>query len=136
MFKGYKNFLSFIFAVVILLFLFTATTYSQDQIHSFKNGGKIRMGRGKTSAIVKGVVGVNGEILYGFRAKEGQRINLRIKSVGNKAKFVFYAVRGDMIATDETTFSGDLPEAYGNDYVISVTTKANRSNFTLEVFIK
>lgn len=136
MFKVYKNFLSFIFAVVILLFLFTATTYSQNQNYSFKNGGKIRMGRGKTSAIVKGVVGANGEILYGFRAKEGQRVNLRIKSVGNKAKFVFYAVRGDMIATDETTFSGDLPEAYGNDYVITVTTNARRSNFTLEVSIK
>lgn len=136
MFTGYKNLFSFIFAVVISLFIFTAPIYSQSQDYSFKNGGKIRFGRGKTFAVVKGTVNVNGEILYGFRAREGQHITLKIRSAGNKAKFVFYAVRGNMIATDETQFSGDLPEAYGNDYVITVTTITRRSNFTLEVSIK
>lgn len=137
MFICYKNFLLFIFAVGLLLFIFMLPTYSQSLDDSFKNGGKIRFGRGKSSATVKGVVGANKGILYVLHAKEGQHVTLKITSVGNKARFIFYVVRGAVIATfDIEEYSGDLPKAYGNDYVIAVSTSARKSNFTLQISVK
>ncbi|HMF57787.1 MAG TPA: hypothetical protein VK619_15700 [Pyrinomonadaceae bacterium] len=112
-----------VFAVIMILLL-SSVALPQT---------RIRFGRGRTSAVVRGTVFGGSSHPYLLRAMAGQTMSVHLASRGD-ARFEIYAYRGQTLAENTTDWEGMLPVT--NDYVINVSTTGRSASYTLEVTIR
>ena len=96
----------------------------------------LRLVRGK-KLVVAGSVRDGDTKRYIFTAKEGQR--LTIKVVGRDAVFTLYGGAGleDVIAEEEQTWSGKLPEGDpDSQYALVMTSFYKVATFRLELLLQ
>lgn len=113
-----------VFALIVILFL-SSTALPQT---------RVRFGRGRTTAVLRGSVMAGNTNPYILGARAGQTMSVHLASRGNSARFELYAYRGQVLAEDTTDWEGELPVS--NDYVIAVTTANRRADYALEVTIR
>lgn len=125
---------AWIFALAAILLL--ATTALPTQGTSVR---RVRFPRGRTTAVLRGLIVNDGMNQYLLGARSGQKMTVHITSPRNRARFDVY-LRGDRSllansgAEDTTDWEGDLPAS--GDYVISVYSAGGNPRYTLEVTIR
>lgn len=95
---------------------------------------RIKFGKGKEGATVKGEVSANGSSTYTLGAKEGQVMNVEITSGKKGVHFdVVDKVTGDTLAENVVSFSEVLLS--NGDYTIRVYSTKGGDTYTLKVSI-
>lgn len=95
----------------------------------------VNLPKGK-KVIFRGQVRADGERLYTFEAKKGQRLTVRLISANKNAVFnvnVQYRIDTELIEEKKTKWSGRLPEAESGLYSIAVTTSGGTARYRLEI---
>lgn len=100
---------------------------------------RVRLPRGRTTVILKGVIASDSIDRYVLRAVAGQTMTVHVTSLGSRARFDAYPRRDrgalvDSGAEDTTDWQGELPQS--GDYVISVYSIDRRADYTLEISIR
>lgn len=118
-----------------LLVLAAVPASAQEQVIR-----RLRFARGSNSKTVKGQVSPEGKrYLYFFKARKGQRLNVRLVSDdGNAVCDVMGHGQFDANPVVEGTadWTGRLPEADAGEYSIEVRSTGGLARYTLEVTIK
>ena len=94
---------------------------------------RVRFGRGRTSAVLRGAVVRGTTDRYILGAQVGQTMIVHLSSVEGNAAFNV-CLRGDCFVTEATDWSGELNRS-GN-YVIEVSPTRGNATYTLEVTIR
>jgi len=99
---------------------------------------KVRFGKGRTSAVLKGSLKNSNAVKhYELAARGGQTMTVHVSSAKKNAKFSVYPY-GQTYTLDGAEgvddWSGELPE--NGRYVITVMSDGGASNYTLEVGIR
>ena len=101
---------------------------------------RVKFGRGRTTAVLKGAVVRGDRDRYLLEAKAGQTMLVHITSRERNAVFTIdppgseTALAGTEEGTDTKDWSGKLPRS--GDYVISVGGTRGNASYTLEVTIR
>lgn len=122
---------------VILLALCAVTSSAQEQRQVIK---RLRFTRGSTSAVVKGQVRPGGNrYLYFLRAREGQRLTIRLVSDDNNAVcdvFSHGTFDANPVVEETVDWSGRLPSADAGEYSIEVRSTGGLARYVLEITIR
>ena len=101
---------------------------------------RVQFPKGRTTAVLKGKTRGNAEegnedfVRYKLRAREGQRMIVRLVTPGKRARFLIYLPDSDYL-TEGTDWEGPLPQT--GDYEIWVHPTGSRDTaFTLEITIR
>ena len=96
---------------------------------------RIRFGRGRTTAVLKGAIVRGTDERYRLRASARQTLTVHITSVENNAVFEIFAPRsGRSLAGVGNDWSGELPRS--GDYTIVVSSERGNADYTLEVTVR
>lgn len=100
---------------------------------------RIRFGRGRTTAIVKGGIKAAHSDVYKLSARAGQQMALHLASANRAVSFSLIAPNQETIADAFTVrdWSGELPQS--GDYTITVVNNSGRvtaSSYTLEATVR
>jgi hypothetical protein len=100
---------------------------------------RVRFGRGRTTAVLRGAVVRGTQDRYILGARAGQTMTVHITSRGRNAVFVILgpdatALEGTEEGADATDWSGELP--LSGDYSIWVGPTRGNATYTLEVTIR
>ena len=96
---------------------------------------RIRFGRGRTTAVLKGAIVRGEDDRYQLRASKGQTMSVHITSVENNAVFEIFAPHsGRSMAGVDDDWSGKLPRS--GDYTIVVSAERGNAEYTLEVTVR
>ena len=96
---------------------------------------RIRFGRGRTTAVLKGAIVRGEDDRYKLRARKGQTMSVHITSVENNAVFEIFAPNsGRSMAGVGNDWSGKLPRS--GDYTIVVSGERGNAEYTLEVTVR
>lgn len=95
---------------------------------------RIKFGKGKEGATVKGEVSANGSSTYTLGAKEGQMMNIEVTSGKKGVNFdLVDKSTGDTLAENVASWSEVLPS--NGDYTIRVYSTKGGDTYTLKVSI-
>jgi hypothetical protein len=96
---------------------------------------RIRFGRGRTTAVLKGAIVRGEDDSYKLRASKGQTMSVHVTSVENNAVFEIFAPNsGRSMAGVGNDWSGKLPRS--GDYTIVVSAERGNAEYTLEVTVR
>lgn len=114
-----------------------------------QNGGKaeplrVKFVKGKTGAVLSGMLKQNQETEYIFGAKQGQKVKARIVSTVPKGKFHAFKIEGvngvDYLPEYDLNYELEFVAPQTGDYVIFVqlrpTNKVRSGKFTLNLSVK
>ena len=118
--------------LALLLLALTAGTASARDFQR-----RIRFGRGRTTAVLKGGIVRGDRDRYLLGAKAGQRMIVHITSLEKNAVFTIYTPRPRRVvsrAEEATDWTGRLRRT--GDYLIEVGGTRGNTSYTLEVTIR
>ena len=93
---------------------------------------QIRLGRGRTTAVIKDTIRICTSHEYTLRARAGQTMSVNL-AAGRHTGLTLTSPSGEALLDGGKDWSGELPET--GDYVISIGTDATAA-YTLEVTIR
>src|ERR1700709_931815 len=114
-------------AVLLLVLLSTGLVSAQAKTIHLIRGKKL---------VLKGQIREGDEFSYLFRAREGQRLTVRI--IGRDAVFSLYggAVYSDSVCEEKQLWSGKLPEGDAdNEYAIKMKSNYKLAGYTIEILL-
>lgn len=94
---------------------------------------RIEIPEGETSTSVTGSVDRGAFVPYAFAAGAGQQVDITLSAPDGNATFDMFTPGGELIANDQTTFSGTVPEH--GDYLVQVGATTGSTDFELGVSI-
>ncbi len=114
-----------------------------------QNGGKaepmrVKFAKGKTGAVLSGMLKQDREMEYIFGAKRGQKIKAQIVSTAPKGKFHAFKIEGangvDYLPELDINYELEFAAPQTGDYVISIqfrpTDKVRSGKFTFTLSVK
>ncbi len=129
--------------VALMLLLFIVASLPAPAQQKDDTAHRIQFKPGQTSAVVRGTVKRGADVTYELRARQGQRLTLRLTSSSKKRDDVVFSLAGpngnEMGGSSGmgtlTDFSGELSST--SDYLINVSVNKSRvARYMLEVAIK
>jgi hypothetical protein len=96
---------------------------------------RVKFGRGRTTAVLKGAVRSGDDRAYMLKASSGQTMSVHATSKGKSVTFTILGPNQASVTSSTDDWSGSLPSS--GDYTITVTTDNTRTRpYTLEVTIR
>ena len=122
--------------VLVCFFVLLVTSAASAQPYERVTEKRVAPVKGK-KLVVKGAVYDGDEVVYKFKARPGQRLDINL--IGRDADFSFsviYELDVNTIAQDTTSWSGRLPSGFTGNCEIAVHSNYKLADYRLEILLK